>query len=230
MKKLIAVTAAIGLLLTLGGVASASKPAVVWEDAAGDAGNQNSGVPGFDYAGFDIVSGSIARNKKNLEFTVNHSQMLPSGSLPEAFRFLWGFNVDGSDYRFTVKRADIGKPDVSQGQTSERVGRVDVNGHFRLEGDCGTTNMGIDFINCKPLAYLEGVWDPGTKSFTVTVPMKLVKAKPGSKIQAAGGDAAQICAIGGGSICWVTHYAERSLNYTVIDSAAQAKPYKVPKK
>ena len=230
MKKLIAVSAAVGLLLTLGGVASASRPAVVWEDAAGDAGNQNSGVPGFDYAGFDIVSGAIARDKTNLNFTVTHSQMLPSGTLPEAFRFLWGFNVDGTDYRITVKRADVGKPDVSQGQTTERVGRVDATGHFRLEGDCGTTNMGIDFINCKPLAYLEGTWDPATKSFTAVIPMDLVKAKSGSKIQAAGGDAAQICAIGGGAICWVTHNAERSLNYTVIDSAAQARPYRVPRR
>jgi hypothetical protein len=54
--------------------------------------------------------------------------------------------------------------------------------------------------------------------------MKLIGAKPGSVIAGGGGDAAAIC-----QICWSTHAAERSLNTTNIDLAAQAKTYKVPR-
>ncbi len=225
MRRLIALALAGGLLASML-TPAAAKPVTVWEDAAGDAGNADSAIPGFDYAGFDIISGTIDKVGKNLEFTVNHSQMLPSGSLPEGFRFLWAFSVGKEFYRLTIKRADVGKPDVGQNQTSERVGRADVDGHFRLEGDCGSTPAPavLTFVNCGPLAYLEGTWDPATMSVTMVVPLKLIKAKPGSVIGPGGGDAIGIC-----SICWTTHTAERSLSTSNIDTAAMSKTYKVPK-
>jgi hypothetical protein len=82
----------------------------------------------------------------------------------------------------------------------------------------------LNAINCSTLGYLKGAWDPGKASFSVQVPMKLVKAKAGSKVAPGSGDVIAIC-----SICWVTHAAERSLNSTIIDGAAQTKVYKVPR-
>ncbi len=227
MRKFIAVALAGGLLIgVLGPASAAPKPTVVWEDPSGDA-DMGQGLGGSIPAGLDLESGTILAKGPNLEFTAIHADMPPIGSLPEFARFLWSFNVGKDTYRLTVKSADIGKPDVSQGQTTERVGRADVTGHFRLEGDCGTTNMGIDFINCKPLAYLEGTWDPASKSFTVVVPMKLIKAKPGSVVAPGSGDATQICA---SQISWVSHYAERSLSpATCFDTAPMLKSYKIPK-
>jgi hypothetical protein len=59
-------------------------------------------------------------------------------------------------------------------------------------------------------------------SFTAIIPMKDMKAKPGSVIS-GGGD--NICII-----CWVSHYAERSLSpTTLIDTAAQTVSYKIPR-
>jgi hypothetical protein len=227
MKKLMAVALAAGLVAGLVTAAEAGKPKTVWEDEKGDADNAQGlgmSIPG----GFDLVSGEIARKKKNLEFTAIHADMPPFGSMPEAFRFLWSFSVGDTTYRLTVKSVDIGKPDVSQGQTTERVGRVDLMGHFRLEGECGTTSMGINFINCKPLEYLEGTWDPASTSFTVIVPLKSIKAKPGSLIGPGAGDAIAIC---DAQVVWVSHYAERSLSPTTcIDTAVQTGTYKVPKK
>ncbi len=219
---IVAIAALFPALLASG--ARASKPVKVWEDAAGDAEISGNQLPPLSMAGFDLTGGTIARNGANLEFTVTHSAMPASRTPPEAFRFLWVFAVDGESYRFTVKSADVGKPDVIQGQTTERVGRVDVNGHFRLEGECTTMAAGVSFINCKPLAYLEGAWDPASSSFKVVLPMELVEAKTKSVITAGGGDAAAIC-----GICWVTHAAERSSNAVIIDSAAMAKSYRVPK-
>ncbi len=230
MKKLLATLAIGGLLVaaaalpaTAGG---AAKPATIWTDADGDA-DMGQGLGGSIPAGVDLASGTILAKGKNLEFTAIHHDMPPIGSIPEAARMLWSFSVGQDTYRLTVKRADIGKPDVSQGQTTERVGRVDVNGHFRLEGECGTTAMGINFINCKPLAYLDGTWDPAAKSVTIVVPMKLVKAKPGTVIAPGTGDAIQICAT---QVSWVSHYAERSLSpNTCIDTAAVSASYKIPR-
>ncbi len=224
MRKVVAVLAAGALACVLSGNAAA-KPTVVFEDPAGDAGNQNSGIPGFDQAGFDLVSGSINRVGKNLEFTVNHAAMPPSGTLPEGFRLLWHFFVDKEEYRFTIKSADIGKPDVISGTGQDRVGKVDVNGHFRLETwEEGPAVGGISTPTYTPVAYLEGSFDPATKSVTVILPMKIVKAKKGSII--AGGTSA--AAATSCQICWVPHYAERSLTpHSVIDSANVSTTYKV---
>ncbi len=218
--------AAVAMLGNLTSVSSAKKAsaATVWKDPAGDADlGQGLGysIPG----GFDITGGSIARDKDSLVYTVTHADMPPNGSLPEAFRFMWAFAVDNETFRLTIKSADIGKPDVSQGQTTERVGRLDLNGHFRLEGKCGANVVVVGtFINCKPLGYLEGKWDPAKKTVTMMVPMKLVGAETGSVITAGTGDATTFC-----QICWGTHVAERSPNATLIDGATQSEAYKVPR-
>ena len=219
MKKLSLVLASLMLVGVIG--AAQAKPVTLWEDVAGDAtmGQAPQSIP----AGWDLLSGAIEKKGTDLLFTVTHADMPPIGSAPEVSRFIWNFAVDGEPYRFTVKSVDIGKPDVPGGQTTDRVGRVDVAGHFRLEGECVTVNTGIDFVNCPPLEYLSGSFDPAAKSFTIILPLASVKAKVGSII-APGGD--NICII-----CWVSHTAERSLGpTTIIDSAAQLVTYKVPKK
>jgi hypothetical protein len=206
----------------LGSASAAKKPVVMFEDVAGDADlaqGLGQSLPG----GWDLLGGTIIKKGKNLEFVVTHADMPPIGSGPEGTRFIWNFSVDGEPYRFTVKSVDIGKPDVAGGQTTERVGRADVAGHFRLEGECVTVTTGIGFVNCPPLEYLEGSFDPAAKTFTIILPMASVKAKVGSIV---GPGADQICII-----CWVSHYAERSLSpNTVIDAAASGTSYKIPKK
>lgn len=224
MRKTIALALVGGLMWAAASIAHASAPATVWEDPAGDA-DLGQGLGGSIPAGFDLAAGSIALNKGNLEFTVTHHDMPPSGSAPEAFRFLWNILVGGKTaYRFTAKSVDIGKPDIPAGQTTERLGRVDLQGHFRLEGECTTNStLPIGFVNCPPVAYLDGYFTPAEKSFTIILPLKTIKAKAGTVIT-QGPD--QIC-----TICWVSHYAERSLSPTsVIDSASQTATYKIPKK
>lgn len=220
MKKLISVLLAGGLVF--GVVASATAaPAVVFTDPSGDA-TLESQLPANVPGGWDITEGKIERKGANLEFTVTHGDMPPFGSMPEATRFIWNFNVGKEPYRLTVKSADIGKPDVVGGQTDERVGRVDAQGHFRLEGECTTdASLPLQRVNCPVIGYFEGSFDPASKSFTAVIPMSAVKAKPGS---AVGPATEQIC-----TICWVSHYAERSLNVTVIDEAMQTGTYKVPR-
>jgi hypothetical protein len=226
MKKLVSILLTGGLLFAMLVPANA-KPVNVWEDPADDAGTADTGpVPVYTQGGLDLVSGAIDRAGANLEFTVTHAAMPPVGSIPETFRFLWAFNVDGKDFRITAKTADVGKPDALASTGTDRVGQVDTAGHFRLEGNCqaGATVGVVQPINCEPLAKLEGAIDSAALTLTVVIPMKLVKAKPGSKIVQGAGDAAGICLI-----CWVSHLAERSHEQTIVDSAVQTKTYKVPR-
>lgn len=222
MKK-IGILAVVGaVFLATAGVAQASKPKVVWEDADGDA-DMGQGLGQSIPGGFDLASGSIARDKTDLLFTVAHHEMPSFGSMPEAFRFLWSFSVDGTPWRITVKRADIGKPDILAQNGNERIGRVDPDGHFRLEAECVTdSTLPVGMVNCPPEAYLEGEWDPAEKTFTARIPMELIDADTKSII---GPGPENICVI-----CWVTHYAERSLSTSIIDMAGMTTTYKVPKK
>lgn len=226
MKKSLALLLAAGMLFGVVAQASAGpKPVNVFEDPAGDA-DAAQGVGQSIPAGLDLAGGSLALNGKNLEFTVTHHDMPPSGSLPELARFIWAFNVGGKDYRLIVKSVDIGKPDVVNGDGTERVGRADVAGHFRVEGDCiQDQSLPVGLVKCATIGYITGAFDPAAKSFTAEVPLALIKAKAGMTVAGGAGAAAGICAI-----CWIPHHAERSLNLTAIDAAAQAVTYKIPKK
>lgn len=233
MRRFIGLLVVGALVVSTGGTALGAKKkkkakkapveAVMWEDVSGDGdAGQASGqsIPG----GFDLVEGKVKKAGDALEFTVTHADMPPSGSLPEGFRFLWGFNVDGNNYRLTVKSADLGKPDVVAGQTTDRVGQADATGHFRLEGECASETVGaLNTINCPPLEYVEGTFDAASMSFTVIVPLASIEAKKGSVVGPAGGNNTGIC-----SICWVSHVAERSLDATIIDEAVTSVNFKIP--
>ena len=228
MRKAIAMVTAAGLMALLVGNAGASAPKTVVKDAAGDSGNNTAGpIPGTEQGGFDITKGSIARKRNNLVFTVAHSAMPPNGSLPEGFRFLWHINVDGKEFRFTVKSFDIGKPDVLAQDGEERVGKVYADGVYRLE-QCADEQLPavLTLVNCRALAYLKGSFNPAKKSFSFQVPLKKLKAKTGSVIAGGStGAASSEC-----QICWVPHYAERSLTpVTIIDNAVMRSNYKVPR-
>ena len=225
-----ALTLALGLGLTVGAIGLAeAKPITVWEDASADSGLARDGGPiaGMEQLGFDLVSGSIERVKTDLVFTVTHSAMPPIGTLPETVRFMWAFAVDGESYRVTGKRVEIGKPNPIDQSNTDQIGQVYPDGFFRLEGDCGTTaTVGtVRFIDCTTLGYLDGAFDPASKTMSFSVPMKSVKAKKGSSITAGSGDSAGLCYAGG--VCWTSHVAERSSDRTVIDAAVITGTYKV---
>ena len=228
MRKGIALLVAAGLSAgLLAGTANAGAPVTVWEDASDDVAVGGNPITGAGAAGIDLVKGEIARAGKDLEFKVTHASMPAPGSLPEAARFLWHFQVDGEEYRFTVKSVDIGKPDVIAGSGTDRVGKVDTAGHFRLEQCAQDTTLPVTLNNCNAVGYYTGAFDSASATFTLKIPMADLKAKNGSLITGGTGGASG----SGCQICWVLHTAERSLtDTTVLDNAAHAVTYKVPKK
>lgn len=232
MKRLLALAVIGSLTLGLIGAAHAAKTVRVFEDPVGDAGVEggNAGhhpVPGLDQAGLDLVSGDITRVGKNLEFKVTSAGMPTTGSLPEGARFLWHFNVDGEKFRLMAKSQDIGKPEPINQQGTDRIGRIDLAGHFRLETCSETSIQGLTVSDCTVVEYLDGTFDPASKSFTVTVPLKAIGAAPGSNIGPDSSGTAVGC-----PICWIGHTAERSFSPGMIIDAVdpEISLYRVPKK
>ena len=230
MRKLGTTLVAGALLFGLIGSAHAGKAATVFEDPANDAGNTEQGVvlPPATLAGLDLVSGTIAKSGKDLEFTVTNAAAMPQmGSAGEAFRLLWHINVGGNEYRFTVKSLDVGKPDVLAQAGTERVGQV-YQGVARLE-TCAEEALPavLTLVNCNASEYFQATFDPAAATVTWKVPLASVKAKTGTIVAGGTSGSANTNCV----ICWVPQYAERSLTpSTIVDSAVMTTTYKVPKK
>lgn len=230
MRKLGRTLIAGAFLFGLIGNAYAGKPVTVFEDPANDAGNTEQGValPPATAAGLDLISGQVAKSGADLEFTVTNAAGLPqAGSAPEGFRLLWHINSGGEEFRFTVKSLDVGKPDAIAQEGTDRIGQV-YQGVARLE-TCADQALPavLTLVNCKGVEYFQATFDPAAATVTWKVPLASIKAKTGTLI--AGGTTA--AASSNCQICWVPHYAERSLTpSTIIDNATMVTSYKVPKK
>jgi hypothetical protein len=226
MRNKLSLALACMLLIGALSAAHAAGAKTLWKDGVGDVDFGGSGpTPLGEPSGFDLTGGTIQRKGTNLIFTVKHASMPPFGEIPEAFRFMWGFTVNGKPWRVTAKRVEIGKPNPMTQEDTDQIGKVSPDGFFRLEGACTSTVVGaLDAINCSTFGYLKGTWDPAKAAFTFSLPMKMIKAKTGSKIGPGAGNEISIC-----SICWVTHAGERSLNSTIVDGAAQTTTYKIPR-
>ena len=233
MKKLIGASVVALLLggLALPAGAAAAKATMVFEDAAGDAGTaQTGGVAPATMAGFDLTKGEILQEKKTeAKFVVTHASMPASSQPAEAFRFIWGFAVNGTQYEWTVKSVDVGEPDVvttaitQSPYGEERVGKV-YQGIARLE-ECGSVAApSLTLATCDAIAYFPATFDPAAGTMSWSADLKSLGAKKGSLITGGGGTRAST----GCQICWVPHYAERSLTpHTIIDAATQIATYKV---
>lgn len=225
MRKLITFAVSAAMLATLTGHAAAA-PVKVFEDASGDAGNQDTSAPGASEAGFDITGGTIDTVGKDLVFSVEHASMPASNQPGEVFRFLWHFDVGGKQYRFTVKTLDVGKPDAVAQTGTERIGQVYADGVARLEEGYTDATLPITLSQFSALGYYDVTFDAGEALMSWKMPLAALKLKPGSKVTpGTGGSTTTGC-----QICWIPHYGERSLTpNTVIDSAVMIKTYKVPR-
>jgi hypothetical protein len=237
MRKTLSILLAAGLVLGVVASAQAKKkkapkvapaPVVVMTDASGDAGNDTAGsLPGASEQGFDLTEATIfkAPGATDLAFTVKHAAMPADGTPGEGFRLLWHFNVDATEYRFTIKSLDVGKPDAMAQSGTERVGTV-YEGVARLESCYVEETPAIQLSQCDVLAYYDAKFDSSTATVSWATPLADIKATAGTVIGAGTGGASETC-----MMCWVPHYAERSLTpSTQIDAAVMGANYTVPKK
>lgn len=213
---------------------AAPKATTIFTDPANDAGlnpnNTPTAIPLMTAGGLDLVKGTVTRKGNDLVYSVTLSTSLQNfTSFPEFARLIWQQTVDkGAEYRFTVKSFDIGKPDPVQKDGTDRIGKVYDKGEFRLEkcGDPVAAPAVLTFSSCSAIAYLKGSFDAASKTITWTMPLSLIKAKTGTKIMMGTGTLNDTAC----DICFIAHYAERSLSpHTVIDNAPTAFKYVVPK-
>lgn len=161
----------------------ASGPQLVGEDVDNDWG---SGVdptiaPAGDALGQELTSASIAMNGKDkIDFIIGLKSLPPSGGVPEITRYTWDMNVDGEFLELDGKFSNYsrGACDPTSGQCPPP---RDPGMHpFFIRGNCAPNEANVTI--CEELGIVEGAFDAAKATVTVTVPLKLMNAKPGSKI------------------------------------------------
>lgn len=168
-------------------------PKVVAKDPAGDWGADPQLAPVGDALGQDLVGATIAmKDAKTVNFIIKVNSLPPVGGVPEVSRYWWDFAVGKNLFELDGKYTNYsrGACDPTSGQCPPP--RDPGPQPFLLRGDCAAVE-GTAVISCVEKGIVQANFDPAKGTITIPVPLKLIKAKPGSKI----GPTASFSTVGG---------------------------------
>jgi hypothetical protein len=153
---------------------------VVGTDPDNDWGT-NAGVPAEigDGIGQELVEASLGMaDAKTVNFIFKLKSLPPWGGMPEVSRYNWDFNVDGDAFQLTGGFTEYLRGVCNPLQTGSCPPPQDPGStpFFLRQGPC---TVGAE---CFLLGITHATFDPATATITVPVPLALIKAKPGSKI------------------------------------------------
>lgn len=194
MKKTLAVMTIAGLLLGALAAPSATAakkkkkkagPLVVGTDPDGDWGAdvEPTIAPLGDALGQDLTEATIEMaDKETINFIIKLNSLPPSGGMPEISRYTWNFNVDGEpaelDGKFTNYSRGACDPTAGSCPPPRDPGQQP----FALRGNCSTTSAG-NVTTCEELGLVQATFDAAAGTITIPVPIELLNAKHGSKIE-----------------------------------------------
>lgn len=162
--------------------AKKAKAVTVGTDAAGDWGaNVDGGVaPLADALGQDLVKASIEKaDKKTLNFIIEVAALPPTGGVPEFSRYNWDFTVNGSPIQMSGGFTEYlrGTCNPTYNPTICPPPRDPGEAPFFLRtGGCLVGGA------CEEIGLVHAKFDAAKATITIPVPLKMIKAKPGSKI------------------------------------------------
>lgn len=204
--------------------AAAPKPLVVGTDPADDWGaDQDPNIaPAGGVLGQELVEASIGMaDKTTVNFIIKVSMLPPAGGVPEITRYVWDMNVDGEfvelDGKFT--NYSRGACDPTSGQCPPP--RDPGTQPFMIRGNCATDST-TNVTLCEELGIISAAFDAAAGTITIPVPLELINAKKGSKIEPGTN-------IFGGSIS-ATPSAFFSSSGAPLDTLTVTKTFKIPKK
>ena len=172
---------------TVANAAKAPKALSVGTDAVGDWGLNAPAAPPSqvgDALGQDLTGASISSDGKNINFIFEVNFLPPNGGAPEVTRYTWDFLVDGEFREIDGKWLNYtrGTCDPTAGTCPPP--RDPGQQPFVVRGNCHVEALvATNLTVCEEFALVKGVFDPAAKTITVTVPMKAIGAKKGSKIE-----------------------------------------------
>jgi hypothetical protein len=183
-------SAAVAALLVGGLVASGvpaaakgkkAKAQVVGKDAAADWGaNVDASLaPVGDALGQELVGAAIGMaDAKTVNLVFQLNSLPPWGGMPESSRYNWDITVDGTAFQVTGAFTEFirGTCNPLHTDACPPPQNPGPSPFFVRQGPCV---VGED---CYVRGVVSATFDPAKATITVPVPLKLLKAKPGSKI------------------------------------------------
>lgn len=219
----------VGTLIGPSGIATAkgkkkSGPVVVGTDPSGDWAQEGDTTvaPLGDLLGQDLTEARIEMaDKKTVNFIIQLNSLPPTGGIPEISRYVWDMNVDGEftelDGKFTNYTRGACDPTSGQCPPPRDPGLQP----FMVRGNC-TTDGTANVTTCEEIGIVQAVFDAGQATITIPVPLELINAKPGSKIEPGAN-------IFGGSVS-ASHAAFVSSTAGPLDSLTITETFVVPSK
>jgi hypothetical protein len=158
-----------------------AKAQVVGKDDAADWGaNVDASLaPVGDALGQELVGAAIGMaNAKTLNLVFQLNSLPPWGGMPESSRYNWDLTVDGTAFQVTGAFTEFIRGTCNPLHTDacpppQNPGPAPF---FVRQGPCV---VGED---CFVRGVVSATFDPAKATITVPIPLKLIKAKPGSKI------------------------------------------------
>ncbi len=138
--------------------------------------------PAGDALGQDLVEAQIGMaDKETVNFVITLNSLPPIGGAPEVSRYTWDFHVDEEftelDGKFTNYSRGVCDPTSGQCPPPRDPGMQP----FMVRGECETNEANVTL--CKELGIVQAEFDAGKATITIPVPLELINAKPGSKIE-----------------------------------------------
>ena len=165
-----------------------SGPVVVGKDDAADWGSNVDGTlaPVGNALGQELVEASIGMaDAKTVNFIIKVASLPPAGGMPEFTRYNWDFVVDGNslelDGKFTNYTRGVCDPTANSCPPPRDPGMSP----FFIRGNCSTVGT---TVVCEELGIVNATFDAGSGTITIPVPLAMIEAKPGSKIQGGTSD------------------------------------------
>jgi len=202
--------------------AAKPKTIVVGTDPAGDWGSNVDASLGpiGEPLGQDLVEASIGMaDKKTINFIIKVSSLPPNGGLPEGTRYTWQLLVDGNFAELDGKWSNYsrGACDPTAGNCPPP--RDPGSQPFLIRGDCTADQV----IVCKELGIVQATFDAASGTITIPVPLALLKARAGTKIQAGTQAASGFSGVSATPSAFYSHSA------TPFDTLMPAKTFVVPR-
>jgi hypothetical protein len=172
-------------------------PVIVGEDPEGDGpvAPQAAATTGVDLVKAQISQPNPASNEILFQW-VTAGLPPQTGVLPEVtiYRFSFSVGTPAHNYVLQAKFSNL----ASTGYLDDPTGPpTHIGGTFQLRGNCGPLNAQVNVQNCHSLAFLQGSFDPATKTVSVRLPIGNAAAPevvPGATLSAYNYDATAVIA------------------------------------
>lgn len=206
--SLLAICLLVGSLFQPAAAGSKKKegPLVVGRDRVGDWGKnvRDSLAPVGDLLGQDLVEASIGiADPDTANFIIKVNRLPPAGGMPEVTRYLWEFTVDGEFFMLDGKFTNYTRATCDPYSGACPPPRDPGMYPFIIYDGCRSP---VWWPECHEVGLVHATFDQPSGTITIPVPLEIIQARAGSRIEIGVGPYTFVEAYGGNVVAVPSAY------------------------